>query len=360
MPLPKLSRRHYSPRIARSLYTAIAVVMTWPLMRHPSTTIASDLGDSLFVCWVLMWTSGQVLAALRGNVAALADYWNGNIFYPAPHTIAYSEHFTPQMLQMLPVYAAGGNILLCYNLLFLSTFVVAALGMYLFVRDITGRPLAAFLAGLAFAYAPYRLGQFPHLQVMSIGWMPLALLGLRRFFSTGRTQRPRRRRRRVRRPGAVVRILPLVFLAALCRVRTLRDDPAPDARSVARVAASRGGRARRRARAVSLPAAVSRRSRERRDRRALGGRCRDVRRGHARIRDDRPQCPTARQSTSRGIRSPKAKASRASRSSRSRRSASARRDGERFGASRGRPFRVGCSHCGLRCSRRSRSRCPRW
>ena len=179
------SRRHFAA--IALLYTAIAIVMTWPLMRHPSTTIASDLGDSLFVCWVLMWTSGQVLAALRGNVAALADYWNGNIFYPAPHTIAYSEHFTPQMLQMLPVYAAGGNILLCYNLLFLSTFVIAALGMYLFVRDITGRPLAAFLAGLAFAYAPYRLGQFPHLQVMSIGWMPLALLGLRRFFSTGRT-----------------------------------------------------------------------------------------------------------------------------------------------------------------------------
>lgn len=166
-------------------YTILAVVMTWPLMRHPATHIASDLGDSLFICWVLMWTGGQVLSALHGNVGALADYWNGNIFYPEKMTIAYSEHFTPQMLQMLPVYAAGGNIILCYNLLFLSTFVIAALGMYLFVRDVTGRPLAAFLAGLAFAYAPYRLGQFPHLQIMSIGWMPLALLGLRRFFSTG-------------------------------------------------------------------------------------------------------------------------------------------------------------------------------
>jgi hypothetical protein len=169
-------------------YTIIAIVMTWPLMRHPATHIASDLGDSLFICWVLMWTSGQVLRALGGHVDALANYWNGNIFYPAPHTIAYSEHFTPQMLQALPVYALGGNVFLCYNLLFLSTFVVAGLGMYLFVRDVTRRPLAAFLAGLAFAYAPYRLGQFPHLQVMSVGWMPLALLGLRRFFETRRTR----------------------------------------------------------------------------------------------------------------------------------------------------------------------------
>jgi hypothetical protein len=169
-------------------YTAIAIVMTWPLMRHPASRIADDLGDPLFICWVLMWTSGQVLAALRGNIGALADYWNGNIFYPERLTIAYSEHFTPQMLQMLPVYAAGGNILLCYNLLFLSTFVIAGLGMYLFVRELTGRPLAAFLAGLAFAYAPYRLGQFPHLQVLSIGWMPLALVGFHRFFATGRVR----------------------------------------------------------------------------------------------------------------------------------------------------------------------------
>ncbi|HUL74197.1 MAG TPA: hypothetical protein VLT86_13905 [Vicinamibacterales bacterium] len=168
------------------IYTVIAVVMTWPLMRHPSTRIASDLGDPLFICWVLMWTGGQVLAALRGDTGALADYWNGNIFYPARGTIAYSEHFTPQMLQILPLYAAGANIILCYNLLFLSTFVVASLGMYLFVRELTGRPLAAFLAGLAFAYAPYRLGQLPHLQVLSIGWMPLALFGLHRFFAAGR------------------------------------------------------------------------------------------------------------------------------------------------------------------------------
>ena len=287
------SRRHFAA--IALVYTAIAVVMTWPLMRHPSTTIASDLGDSLFVCWVLMWTSGQVLAALRGNIAALADYWNGNIFYPAPHTIAYSEHFTPQMLQMLPVYAAGGNILLCYNLLFLSTFVIAALGMYSVrprhhrtaARGVSRRTRVRVRA-VSPRSVPASAGHVDRLDAAGAAGPPQILLDRQ-------DQRARRRRRRVRRPGAVVRILPVVFLAALCRVRTLRDDPAPDGRSVARVAASRGGRSRRRARAVSLPAAVSRRSRERRDRRALGGGCRDVRRGHARIRDDRPQFPTARQ-----------------------------------------------------------------
>ncbi len=76
------SRRHFTA--IALVYTAIAVIMTWPLMRHPSSSVASDLGDPLFNSWVLMWTAGQVLAALRGDLGALTDYWNGNIFYPEP------------------------------------------------------------------------------------------------------------------------------------------------------------------------------------------------------------------------------------------------------------------------------------
>jgi hypothetical protein len=163
-------------------YAAIAVVMTWPLVTRLGREIASDLGDPVFNCWVMMWTGGQVLAALGGHWNALHLFWHGNIFSPEPLTIAYSEHLTPQMAQILPLYAATGNIVLCYNLLFLSTFVLAGFGTYLVVRDLTGRPLAAFLAGLAFAYAPYRISQYSHLQVLSTYWMPLVLFGLHRYF----------------------------------------------------------------------------------------------------------------------------------------------------------------------------------
>ena len=165
-------------------YAALAIVMTWPLASRLGREIAWDLGDPVFNSWVMMWTGGQVLSALGGQFNALHDYWNGNIFSPEPLTITYSEHLTPQMLQILPIYAATGNMVLCYNLLFLSTFVLSGFGTYLFVRDLTGRRIAAFLAGLAFAFAPYRISQYSHLQVLSTYWMPLALFGLRRYFTT--------------------------------------------------------------------------------------------------------------------------------------------------------------------------------
>ena len=167
-------------------YTAVAMVMTWPLVTVMHRKIYGDVGDSLFNSWVLAWTGGQVLRALHGDLSALAQYWNGNIFYPSTLTLAYSEHLTPQMLQILPVLAVTDNIILCYNLLLLATIVLSGLGMYLLVRELTGHPLAAFLAGLAFAFAPFRIDQYAHLEVLSSQWMPFTLYGFRRYFATGR------------------------------------------------------------------------------------------------------------------------------------------------------------------------------
>jgi hypothetical protein len=179
-----MSPRNRDP--APLVYCVIALVMTWPLARVAGSRLASDLGDPAFNCWVLAWTSGQILRALRGDFSALANFWNGNIFYPEPLTLAFSEHLVAQSIQILPVYALTGNILLSYNLLFIATFALSGYAVYLLVRDLTGEPWAAFLAGLAFAYAPYRLGQFSHLQVLTSYWMPLVLVGLRRYFVTGR------------------------------------------------------------------------------------------------------------------------------------------------------------------------------
>jgi hypothetical protein len=170
------------------VFTVITIAATWPLVTVMNTKIASDVGDPVFNSWVMMWTGGQVLRFLSGDFHALADYWNGNIFYPERLTIAYSEHLTPQMLQILPVFAVTHNIVLCYNLLFVSAIVLSAVGMYLFVRELTGQPIAGVVAGAAFAFSPYRADQYAHLQVVSSQWMPIALYGFQRYFAAGRVR----------------------------------------------------------------------------------------------------------------------------------------------------------------------------
>jgi hypothetical protein len=171
---------------AAAVYTLIAVWATWPLARGLSHDVAWDLGDPVLVIWAIAWNCAQLLAILSGDVSRASTYFDANIFAPATHTLAYSEHFIGQSLQVLPVYALTGNAILCYNLLYLSTFVLSGLGAFLFVREITGSRAAGFTAGLLFAFAPYRFPQSSHLQVLSSQWMPFALYGFRRYFETGR------------------------------------------------------------------------------------------------------------------------------------------------------------------------------
>ena len=168
---------------ALAAYTVITLAATWPLAAGLGRDVAWDLGDSLLNMWVLAWDAEQLLAILRGDFSRFATFFDANIFHPEPLTLAYAEHLLPQALQILPIYAITRNPILCYNLLFLSTFVLSGFGTYLLVRELTGRPLAAFVAGLLFAFAPYRLPQSSHLQVLSSQWMPFALYGFRRYFT---------------------------------------------------------------------------------------------------------------------------------------------------------------------------------
>ncbi|MGE5243703.1 MAG: hypothetical protein ACM3SQ_05710 [Betaproteobacteria bacterium] len=169
-------------------YAVLTIALTWPVARGLGRDVPADLGDPLLATWILSWDARHLLQALGGHPGALSQYWHPGIFYPHAYALAYSEHLTAQALQTLPFYAVTGNGVLCYDLAFLSTFVLSALGMFLFVRELTGHRAAAFVAGLAFGFAPYRFDALPHVQVLSSQWMPFVLYGLRRFFDTGKTQ----------------------------------------------------------------------------------------------------------------------------------------------------------------------------
>jgi hypothetical protein len=162
--------------VAAAFYVVATVALTWPVAAGLTRHIAGDLGDPLFTSWVLAWDATHLGRGL----------WNANIFAPQPLALAYSEHLLPQAVQALPIYAATGNPILCYNLLFLSTFVLSAFGMFLFARELTRNDAAAIVAGLAFAFTPLRIASIPHLQVLSAAWMPFVLYGFRRYVVTRR------------------------------------------------------------------------------------------------------------------------------------------------------------------------------
>jgi len=172
---------------AFGLYSFLAVVLTWPLALGLGSDVPGDLGDSLLNMWILGWGAEHVPRLLTGSIG-WSEFWNANIFHPDPLALALSEHLFGQVLQILPIYWLTGNIILCYNLLFISTFALSGFGTYLLVRDLTGDKRAAFIAGLVYGFLPYRIASIPHLQVISSQWMPFALYGINRFLTTGSTR----------------------------------------------------------------------------------------------------------------------------------------------------------------------------
>jgi hypothetical protein len=171
---------------AVAAYALLTLAMTWPLARSLANQLPADLGDPLLNCWILAWDGEHILRAVTGHLGALREYWNANIFSPHPLALAYSEHLTAQAVMVLPVYAITRNPILTYNAAFLSTFPLSALGMFLLVQNLTGCRSAAFLAGVAYGFAPYRFGTLSHLQVLSSMWMPFVWLGFHRYFETRR------------------------------------------------------------------------------------------------------------------------------------------------------------------------------
>jgi hypothetical protein len=160
-------------------YAALALVITWPLALGLWTHLPNDLGDPVLNAWILAWDAGRIAAGFRG-------IWDAPAFFPYPHALAYSENLIGIALFTAPIQWITGNPVFCYNVAFLGSFVLAGTGMYLLARTLTGRRDAAFLAGLVFAFTPYRIAHVAHLQMMMSGWMPISLWALHRYFATGR------------------------------------------------------------------------------------------------------------------------------------------------------------------------------
>lgn len=171
------SRR--STWLAAGGYLAIALVLLWPLPLRFATHMAGDpFGDPLLNAWILGWDAERLPQGLRG-------IWDAPVFYPFRDTLAWSEHLLGVAIFVAPTYWLTKNVVLQYNVALLGSVVLAGIGMYLLALELTSRRSAAWLAGLMFACLPYRIAHITHLQVLMAGWMPLALLGLHRYFRTG-------------------------------------------------------------------------------------------------------------------------------------------------------------------------------
>jgi hypothetical protein len=68
----------------------------------------------------------------------------------------------------------------------LSGFILSGVGAALLVRHLTGNAGAGVLAGIIFAFLPYRIDHYPHLQLQQTQFIPLAMWAFHKVLEHGR------------------------------------------------------------------------------------------------------------------------------------------------------------------------------
>src|SRR5713226_9588969 len=160
------------------LFTFLTGVMTYPQVLHMMDGVHDD-GDPLMVTWVLAWVAHQL-------PRAPAHLFDANIFYPERNALAFSETLIVPGVIVAPLHWLGVGSILIHNLVFLSGFAISGVGVALLVRRLTGNAGAAILAGIVFAFPPYRIDHYAHLQLQQTQFIPLALWAFHRLLDTGR------------------------------------------------------------------------------------------------------------------------------------------------------------------------------
>ncbi len=166
--------------IVLAAYLALAAVYTHPLLERRSEAIASDRYDPVLNASILWWNA-TTLPFSR-------EWWTPPHYHPSRDIAAFTENLVGLGPVTTPVLRATRDPLLTYNLAVFLTWALSAFTGYLLARGLGAGPGPAFAGGLAFGFAPYRIGQMAHLQVLSCFWLPLAFLGLHRYLHDRRVR----------------------------------------------------------------------------------------------------------------------------------------------------------------------------
>ncbi|MCA1562035.1 MAG: hypothetical protein LC804_17770 [Acidobacteria bacterium] len=155
------------------LFLALGVAHTWPLATDPGTLSRNDNGDTLLIEWSLAWVAHQ----LPRDPLRLFD---ANIFYPAKHTLAFSEHLFTLAIMGAPLFWLGASPVLVYNLLLLAGFTLTGWVTSLVVHHWTNDWTAAIVAGSVMAFNAHTLTRLPHLHATHLEFLVLTLFALDR------------------------------------------------------------------------------------------------------------------------------------------------------------------------------------
>mgnify|MGYP001081214791 CR=1 FL=1 len=161
-------RHHWKTLAAFALFSAVTVLLTWPLVTQLNSHLPGR-GDDLLVHYWNGWRTKRFLS--QGGELYHTDL----LYYPVGVSLLYANLSWMNIAMWLVSEPLLGGIT-AFNVLYMVNLLLCAIGMYALVRYLIPSTKAAFVAGLVHAFWPYRLFEIGHPNLVTTQWIPLFLL----------------------------------------------------------------------------------------------------------------------------------------------------------------------------------------
>jgi hypothetical protein len=157
-------------RVARELLVFVTfcfftALVTWPYVAHLRNAVV-DPGDPYLISWILWWDYHQTFTDPL-------HLFHANLFYPLRYTLAFSEHSYGISMLFFPLFALGARPLTVHAVAMFFGFVTCGYAAFRLARTLTGSNGAAWIAGIIFAFVPFRFGLMSQVAYLFSMWIPL-------------------------------------------------------------------------------------------------------------------------------------------------------------------------------------------
>lgn len=157
-----------------AFFLVLAMVATRPLVADlRGKTLAGP--DPLIDLWTVHWLSGHF-----HDPAAL---FGGNIFYPSRHAVLFSDLSMGTAVLLAPSRLFVSDPVPVYNLAVLLSLAFGGWAFSLLARENGAGLAGGLVAGTLASFGSHQLSHIYHLNLLTIGWIALFVLGLQRLLA---------------------------------------------------------------------------------------------------------------------------------------------------------------------------------
>src|ERR1051326_3086216 len=143
----------------------LTAAMTWPYVTRLRDAV-SGRNDPYLTSYVMWWD-------YHATFTQPLNLFHPNIFYPYRYALAFSEHCYGIALPFFPFYALGLRPLTIHALAVFFGIALSGYAAFRLARTLTNSYAIGWIAGIYFAFMPYRFNMLGQLMYLFSVWVPL-------------------------------------------------------------------------------------------------------------------------------------------------------------------------------------------